>query len=91
MELYEYIIDTNEKRYEELTEESIFSTELFSKEEFEEIVEKAIENAKSEKNIEKVDWCSVYMMILKYDNRFFVPKTKYIAIVKDDGNLERVI
>lgn len=87
--IYEYIIDAAEP-YEDWMCASVFSTELFSKEEFEEIIKKAIENAKSEKNIKKIDWCSVYMMILKYDHRFFASRTKYIAIVKDDGSFEGV-
>ena len=88
MEFYEYIIDANE-RYEDWMEASVFSTELFSKEEFEEIVEKAIKNTEAEKC--RVNCFSVATRIIKYDDKFFTPHTKHIAIVKNDGSFEGVI
>lgn len=78
MELYEYIIDANEK-YEDWMCASIFSTELISKEEFEEIVKKAIETEG-----EWADWSSVANWIVKNDKRFFTPKRGHSAIVKYD-------
>ena len=85
--MYEYIIDADE-RYEDWMCSSIFSTELFTKEEFEEIVKKAIEKIESEDW--KADWCSVASTIIKYDKRFFTPHTECIAIVKNDGTFEGV-
>ena len=85
---YEYIIDAQE-RYEDWMEASVFSTVRFSKEEFEEIVERAIRNTKAENC--RVDCFSVAARILKYDDRFFVPQTKQIAIVKNNGAFEGVI
>ena len=83
--MYEYTIDANE-RYEDWMCASIFSTELLSKEEFEEIVKKAIE-----KEGEWADWSSVANWIVKNDERFFVPKRGHSAIVEydheDNGNI----
>ena len=85
--IYEYVIDAGE-RYEDWMCPSVFSTELFTKEEFEEIVKKAIEKIESEDW--KADWCSVASTIIKYDKRFFTPHTECIAIVKNDGTFEGV-
>lgn len=76
MELYEYYIDADVD-YEDWMCESIFSTELISKKEFEEVVKKAIE-AKGE----FADWASVANWIVKNDDRFFFPNKGHSAIVK---------
>ena len=76
--IYEYQIDAGE-RYEDWTCSSIFSTELISKEEFEEVVKKAIE-AKGE----WADWASVANWIVENDERFFSPKRGHTAVVKFD-------
>lgn len=78
MKLYEYYIDADE-HYEDWMCESIFSTELISKEEFEEVVKKAIE-AKGE----WADWASVAHWIVENDDRFFFPEKGHCAIVKFD-------
>ena len=82
--MYEYIIDADE-RYEDWMCSSIFSTELISKEEFEEVVKKAI---KAEG--EWADWSSVANWIVENDKRFFTPRKGHLAIVKNDGTFEGV-
>lgn len=83
--MYEYTIDANEP-YEDWMITSIFSAELISKEEFEEVVKKAIEEES-----EWADWSSVAIWIVKNDERFFLPKKGHLAIVKydheDNGNI----
>lgn len=76
MELYEYYVDADAD-YEDWMCASIFSTELISKEEFEEIVKKAIEAEG-----EWANWSSVANWIIENDKRFFVPKRGRSAIVK---------
>lgn len=76
--IYEYQIDANE-RYEDWMCSFIFSTELISKEEFEEVVKKAIKSLG-----EWADWASVAKWIVKNDERFFFPKNGHMAIVKYD-------
>ena len=78
MKLYEYFIDADES-YEDWMCASIFSTELLSKEEFEEVVKKAIEAEG-----EFADWSSVANWIVENDDRFFTPKKGHSAIVKYD-------
>ena len=92
--MYEYTIDANE-RYEDWMCTSIFSTELLSKEEFEEVVKKAIEKTVRKDNDgykEYGDWSEVANMIVKMDDRFFYPKKGHIAIIQysDDNAFKGV-
>lgn len=83
--IYEYVIDADED-YEDWMNTSIFSTELLSKEEFEEVVKKAYKKTWNEKIKEYGDWNRVARKIVEEDDRFFFPERGHFAIIKYKEN-----
>lgn len=74
--IYRYLIDGNDK-YEDWMCTEIFSEELLSKEEFEEVVLKAQKDCGEFYN----DWNCVAKKIVENDERFFFPERGLSAII----------
>ena len=81
--IYEYIIDADEPYESWYT--SIFSTELLSREEFEEVVKKA-QDSNLHDGKYRCDWNEVANAIVKMDNRFFFPEKGRAALIKWSNN-----
>lgn len=78
--IYKYTIDANEDWEEWYAH--IFSTELLSKEEFEEVVKKAMKACGDVWN----SYTDVAKKIIEMDNRFFVPEEAHTAIIQFNDN-----
>ena len=89
--MYEYVLNAASK-YDDWMTTSIFSTELLSKKEFEEVVKKAYEATYNEKFQEYGDWNEVANKIVENDSRFFFPKKGHVAIIKyyENNNFQGV-